>query len=126
MHELSVANSIVESVCEAVLAERSAVVQAVHVRVGALSGVVPRALDFAWSSATAGSRLDGSTLKIEHVAAVAWCPACDAEVELPGVTMRCPDCGAATPRLVRGHELDILSVELADDPRTETEQTTHP
>lgn len=124
MHELSIATRIVESVLEAVEAEQAAVVRAVRVRVGAWSSVVPAALTFAWDAATRGTRLDGAALEIDHVPAAAWCDACRAERELPGDVMklRCPVCGGPTPRLVRGRELDILSLELID----EHESTTHP
>lgn len=115
MHELSIATQIVESVSDAVAAQ-PATVAAVNVRVGAMSGVIPEALQFAWDVAAGGTRLDGSALHIEEVAAAVWCEACDAEREIPGYIMRCPVCGASTPRLVRGKELDILSVELTDEP----------
>lgn len=126
MHELSIANSIVESITEALAdSEPDATVQTVHVRVGAMSGVVPDALDFAWSSAAMGTRLDGAILDIDFVPAAVFCPSCNTEVELPGPIMRCPDCGSPTPKLVRGNELEILSVELNDDP-TSPEQAAHP
>lgn len=116
MHELSIAMSIVESVTAAVADEADATVQAVHVRVGAMSGVVAEALQFAWSEASRGTALAESALRIEWVEAVAWCPSCNAERELPGMTLVCPVCGTKTPQIVRGRELDILSLEVIDAP----------
>ncbi len=114
MHELSVAMSIVESVEAAVAAEGGATITAVHVRVGAYCGVIPEALRFAWDVATANTKLAGSTLAIDEVAAAAYCPTCAAERELPGLRLICPVCGGPTPQLIRGKELDLLSVELDD------------
>jgi hydrogenase nickel incorporation protein HypA/HybF len=114
MHELSIAISIVEHVEAAAAAEPNAAITVVHVRVGAYSGVIPQALRFAWDVATEGTKLAGSTLAIDEVGAAAYCPACDAERELPDLRLVCPACGGPTPRLVRGKELDLLSVELDD------------
>ncbi|MEM1209795.1 MAG: hydrogenase maturation nickel metallochaperone HypA [Planctomycetota bacterium] len=122
---MSIAISIVESV-EGVLAEEAAAstvgaavgvgrVSSVRVMVGAMSGVVPEALEFAWSAATRGTALAGATLAIESVSAAVWCEACSAEREISGIALRCPSCGAMCPELVRGRELEIMSLEMTDD-----------
>ena len=111
MHEMSVAMSIVQSVTDAVSSE-GGVVEAVSVRVGAMSGVIPEALTFAWGAASGGTALAEAQLEIEWVPAVVWCESCAAERELPGMRMVCPTCQARCPQLVRGRELDILSVEM--------------
>jgi hydrogenase nickel incorporation protein HypA/HybF len=114
MHELSIAQSIVESVGGHVAAHGGGRVVAVAVRVGALSGVEAPALAFAWGAATAGTPLAGSRLEVEEVPAEAWCPSCQAERALVSIQrLRCPRCGTPTPRIVRGRELEILEVELA-------------
>lgn len=125
MHELSVAQAIVES-----LAGHDAVgggdrLSAVTVRVGALSGVDPAALRFAWGPATGGTLAAGSRLDLEEVPLAAWCPGCRAERELPGwgvpgrpgrasFRLACPVCGTPTPEVLRGRELEILSMEIAE------------
>jgi len=69
MHELSIALSLVDAVCDELprLGERVSV-RRVVIRVGALSGVVPAALKFAYDVATEGSPIAGSGLDIEEVA----------------------------------------------------------
>jgi hydrogenase nickel incorporation protein HypA/HybF len=66
MHELSIAMSIVE-IAEAE-AERHACtgVQAVHLRLGPISGVAMDALLFSYPLATEGTSLEGSRLVIEE------------------------------------------------------------
>ena len=100
--------SIVTSVAEAV--EEPAAVKAVSVRIGAMAGVIREALDFAWGPATEGSALRGAALEIEWVPAAVWCPACAAEREPAGMRMVCPVCRTRCPQLVRGRELEVLSV----------------
>jgi hydrogenase nickel incorporation protein HypA/HybF len=50
MHELGIAVNIAEMAAEEASRAGAARVAAVHVRVGALSGVVKEALEFAWPS----------------------------------------------------------------------------
>ena len=115
MHELSVANAIVESLGGHEALAGGARVVAVTVRVGALSGVVPAALRFAWGPATEGSFAAGSRLDLEEVPLAAWCPGCRAERELPSLLrLACPVCSAPTPEVRRGRELEILAMEIED------------
>ena len=115
MHELSVAHRLVELVLEALAGEPTPRVRSVRLRLGPFSGVVEQALRFAYGPATAGTALAGSTLEIEEVAPVAFCAECRAERELPDIrSLRCPICGTPTPEVVRGRELEVLSVEVYD------------
>ena len=115
MHELSVANAIVESLGGHEALAGGARVVAVTVRVGALCGVVPAALRFAWGPATEGSFAAGSRLDLEEVPLAAWCPGCRAERELLSLPrLACPVCGAPTPEVRRGRELEILAMEIED------------
>lgn len=68
MHELSLAESLVDLVEERLasdLAGRSVV--AAHLRVGRDSGVMAEAMVFCWQAVTTGTALDGSVLEIEEV-----------------------------------------------------------
>ena len=113
VHELSIAVSIVEAVEEELRRLNEPRALAVIVRVGALTGVVPDALEFAWGPATAATHLAGSALRIEVQDAVVLCPVCAAERTLPTIqTMQCPMCGAPARQIVRGNELQIVGVEV--------------
>jgi len=65
MHELSITMSIVEMALEE-QEQRGARVNAVHIRVGALAGVVADSLLFSWSIACEGTAIEGSRLVIEE------------------------------------------------------------
>ena len=67
MHELSIALSIVEGVTEEAEQRGEAIVRAVHLRLGRLSGVVRESLLFAYEAACAGTKLEGSVLQVEEV-----------------------------------------------------------
>jgi hydrogenase nickel incorporation protein HypA/HybF len=114
MHELSIALSIVEMAAEE--AERRDVrVNAVHLRLGALSGVVKESLLFSYDLACDGTSIEGSRLVIEEVPTVAYCPDCQAERALEaGPRFCCPVCNAPTPEVVRGRELEVVALEIQE------------
>jgi hydrogenase nickel incorporation protein HypA/HybF len=67
MHELSIALSLIDVVCEALpTLGRSASVRSVRVRLGPQSGVVADALRFAFEVAVEDSPLAGAQLEIEE------------------------------------------------------------
>lgn len=110
MHEVSIAEAIVAAVNEAVQGEP---VEQVDVTVGALSGVVASALQFAWEVATAGTALAGSVLVVESVPTTVYCPTC-AEVVEPEVGFLCPACGELCGDVRTGRELEVRSARLRD------------
>ncbi|HEY1496909.1 MAG TPA: hydrogenase maturation nickel metallochaperone HypA [Candidatus Solibacter sp.] len=66
MHELSIAMSIVEVASEEAQRQGGARVEAVHLKLGALSGVVKDALLFSWDLACEDSPIAGAKLEIEE------------------------------------------------------------
>ncbi|MBK6488779.1 MAG: hydrogenase maturation nickel metallochaperone HypA [Gemmatimonadetes bacterium] len=113
MHELSLAQGIVEqAVASAAQADAKRVV-AVHLKIGRLAGVEPGALLFCYDDASKGTMLEGSRLVIHDVPLVVWCAHCLREVELPGVqSLRCPTCQTPCGEILQGRELQIESLEI--------------
>jgi hydrogenase nickel incorporation protein HypA/HybF len=114
MHELSIAMSIVELAEEE--AERRAVqVEAVHLRLGALSGVVKDILLSCYEMACEGTPLQGSHLVIEDVPVVIFCPACRAQRPLSTIQLFCcPECGTPASEVVQGKELEVVALEIQE------------
>ena len=108
MHELSIAESIVDAVCEKAAGRT---VHRVTVRIGALTAVVPDAMRFCFDLACEGTVADGARLEIEHRAGAARCRSCGAEVELADLILLCP-CGSADLAVTAGRELQIVSMEV--------------
>ena len=118
MHELSIAMSIVDIVQEE--AEwRDVKVDAVHLELGPLSGVVAEALLFSYGMACGGTRLEGSRLVIKEVPIEIYCPACNDRRILTSIQwFRCPECGTPTADVLRGKELAITALKVRDEWRT--------
>ncbi len=115
MHELSIAMGIVDAALDE--AQRRGVeVSAVHLRLGALSGVVKDALLFSYEVACQDTPLEGSQLFVEDVPVIVFCAQCQAERELPSVQLfACPECGAPTMDIRRGKELEVFALEVKEE-----------
>jgi hydrogenase nickel incorporation protein HypA/HybF len=112
MHELSIAMSIVE-LAEEEAERRGAQVNAVHLKLGALSGVVKEALLSSYEMACEGTALQGSRLIFEEVPVVVFCPNCQAQRTLSSVQwFSCSECGTPTSEIVQGKELEIVALEI--------------
>lgn len=115
MHELSVALGLLEGVQVTAAREGIARVTAVHVRVGALSGIAPDALAFSWELATEGTIAERSALRIEDVPLVVYCERCGTERKPRAATgLTCPVCTNICPTIVRGRELQLVAMEVPE------------
>ena len=115
MHELSIALSLVDIACDEMSRLGSVRVDAVHVRLGALSGVVRDALLFSFEAAAEGTTLAGARLKIEDVPVTVWCRVCAAERALASVARRrCPICSTVARDVLQGEELELVGLEVVD------------
>lgn len=110
MHELSIAQSLVEMVQQRLPPSVSRVT-AVDLRIGTMAGVVPGALEFCYGIATEGTVLQGSALRIEELPVVIHCPVCATDRVQAGVAFRCPVCGTLSGDIRQGRELDLAAIE---------------
>jgi hydrogenase nickel incorporation protein HypA/HybF len=115
MHELSIAQSILDIVREYVPEPRSAAVQSIKVRLGGLSGVVPESLDFCFSAITSDTSLRQAKLNIERVETQLHCGDCGETSTIEGPIFLCSKCGSPNIKLVSGTELQIVEIELAEN-----------
>jgi hydrogenase nickel incorporation protein HypA/HybF len=113
MHELSIALSMVEMAEEEARQRGGVQVHAIHLKLGQLSGVVKDALLFSYTVACEGTPLEGSSLIIEEVPVIVYCPTCRAQVALASLQrFCCPVCGTLTSEIVQGKELEVVALEI--------------
>ena len=114
MHELSIAMSIVE-MAEEEAGMRGIGVSAVHLKLGALSGVVKDALLGCYEMACEGTLLQGSRLLIEEVPVVIFCQQCQEQQTLGSTQLFCcPQCGIPSSEIVQGKELEVVALETQE------------
>jgi len=114
MHELSIALNILE-MAQAEAERRSVKVNAVHLKLGALSGVVKESLLFSYDVASADTVLKGSRLVIEEVPVAVFCSKCQAQRPVDSVQrLCCTECGTPTSEIVQGKELELVVLEVQE------------
>jgi hydrogenase nickel incorporation protein HypA/HybF len=113
MHELSIAMSIVELAEEEIEKRGGIRINAVHLKLGLLSGVVKDALESSYGLACEGTALAGSRLMIEEVPIVAYCAKCEAPRPVNSVEwFVCPECRAPVSQVLQGKELQVVALEI--------------
>jgi hydrogenase nickel incorporation protein HypA/HybF len=112
MHELSIALAIVDVAAEEAERQGGRVV-AVHLKLGALAGVVKDALVSAFGLAREGTALDRADLVVCEVPVVAFCPTCaGARAPESPHLLCCVSCGTPMPEIIRGRELEVVALEI--------------
>ena len=95
--------------------QRGVNVNAVHLRLGALSGVVKDALLFSYEVACQDTPLAGSRLIIEDVPVTVFCRHCKQNRVLASMqSFTCPDCGTPAGEVVQGKELEVFALEVEE------------
>ncbi len=115
MHELSIAMSIVDMAQEEAERRGQVQVQAVHLRLGLLSGVVKQALLSSYEMACEATPLEGSQLLIEEIPVEVFCPQCELPRAIRSIQwFCCPECGTPTPTVLHGKELEVVALEFKE------------
>jgi hydrogenase nickel incorporation protein HypA/HybF len=107
--------SIVEMAQEELERQGAVEICAVHLRLGLLSGVVKQALLSSYEMACHATPLEGSQLLIEEVPVEVFCPKCELPRAVSSIQwFCCPECGTATPTVLRGKELEVVALEIKE------------
>lgn len=112
MHELTLANSLVELASDHARRNGALRVSSITIRLGVLCGI-SRALYFCFEPASRGTLCEGASLTIIESPVSVFCQNCN-ETKTPRAlyNLRCPDCGRPTPRVLSGREMDLVSIEV--------------
>lgn len=113
MHELSIAQRIIE-VAEQTLNDNNATkVINIRVRIGELSSVNKESLEFCYNVIAKDKEwFNGSSLIIEQVEWLVRCKRCGFEYNPNINLLECPMCGDKEFILLKGNELDLIDMEV--------------
>jgi hydrogenase nickel incorporation protein HypA/HybF len=112
MHEMSLAEGILQLVEATALREKARTVKLVVVEIGKLSTVEPEALDFCFDAVTRGSIAQGAALEMVRVDGVAWCMECAKSVPMQELFSACPQCGSYQMQVTAGTEMRVREIEI--------------
>lgn len=113
MHEVGVMQNALDLALEQAVSQGASRIERLALRIGPLSGVVPEALEFAFSVVTLGTLAEGGELLIEHMPIRAHCRACNLDFEPELLNLECPRCRHFDTTLIGGRELELAYLEIS-------------
>ncbi len=112
MHEMSLAEGVLQIIEDAARAQGFSRVTAVFLEVGRLASVEPEALNFCFDAVTQGTIAEGARLEMLHLPGSAWCMECAQQIELSESQGACPRCGGYQLQITGGTEMRVKELEV--------------
>jgi hydrogenase nickel incorporation protein HypA/HybF len=119
MHELSIANSLLEAACEEAGRRGAVRITRIDCRIGCLRQVDRDLLAEVFDIARQKTTAQDATLSVTTVGTELDCRQCGKKTELETWQFECPSCGSNEVSLSGGDEIELtsLTMELPDDHR---------
>jgi len=112
MHELSIAQSIVDIASEEAVKAEAVSISKIELDIGLLAGIEFDAFDFAWPEAIKDTVLENAERTINKISGKAKCGKCSHIFDMQDYFELCPKCGAFENDVISGKELKIRSIEI--------------
>ena len=114
MHELSIAQSVLEAVKAEAVRHPGTKPAKVGLKIGELASVDPDALRFGFEVLTRDTALEGLQLEIEFCPRRHRCLDCGTEFNVKDFDFRCPGCQSTRNDCISGDQLEIAYLELEE------------
>jgi hydrogenase nickel incorporation protein HypA/HybF len=115
MHELSIAESILEAVRKELASRPGARPTRVGLRIGELAAVDVDSLSFCFEAVLRGTEWEGLVLDARVCAQRRICKDCGNEFAVIEYNASCPACAGSNTRMISGDELDFDYLEVETD-----------
>ena len=112
MHEMSIAEGVIEAVEAAAARERATRVKTVVLEIGRLAAVETEALRFCFEAVARAGIAAGARLEVIDIDATGWCMPCARTVPMQETLSACPECGSFQVQPVTGTEMRIKEIEI--------------
>lgn len=113
MHELGIAQSIIDIALRVVNEHGGGKIARITIQAGELRSIIREQLQFCFEFAAKDTPLEGVRLDVEVVPLVAFCGACRKEFRVRNLDFHCPECRGNSTEILQGKELRVLDLELA-------------
>ncbi|HEY4035752.1 MAG TPA: hydrogenase maturation nickel metallochaperone HypA [Ktedonobacteraceae bacterium] len=117
MHELAIAQSIIDAVGEKAAMCNATRIKSVRLLIGEACGIFIDSLTFSFEMlASFDPMLDGARLLIDEVPHRAHCRHCNGVFAVASFVTQCPACQIWDTEIISGDELQILEMEIETEP----------
>src|SRR5215472_9176608 len=114
MHELGIAQSVLEAVSAEAVRHHGARPVKVAMRIGELAAVDPEALRFAFEALIVDTELEGLELEIETCPRRHRCLDCSTAFLVQDFAFECTHCGSTRNQCISGEKLELAYLELEE------------
>lgn len=114
MHEIGIANSILDAVRTESARHPETEPRKVGIRIGELAGVDSDALKFSFEVLTRGTYLERLELEIINCSRRHRCLVCETEFVVKEYNTQCPQCSAGRTQCISGDELELAYLEMEE------------
>ena len=115
MHEMGIANSILEAVATELRRHPGSRASKVGVRIGELAAIDADSLRFCFDALSRDTDLEGLQLQIEVCPRRHSCDPCSETFAVHDYEFACPKCGSLQTRFVSGDELELAYLEVEEN-----------
>ncbi|MDR3093402.1 MAG: hydrogenase maturation nickel metallochaperone HypA [Bacteroidales bacterium] len=112
MHELSIAQSMVELAEQQARQHNAEAIEELELEIGCLAGIELFALDFALESSVKGTMLENARIVRRHIDGQGRCGDCEAVFTVSTLFTPCPVCGSYAVNILKGKELRLKSIVI--------------
>jgi hydrogenase nickel incorporation protein HypA/HybF len=112
VHEMSIAQSLIDILREEMLTHNAKTLRSVRLNIGQMSAIVPDALSFCFQIITGGTELEGARLIMDIIPLMGYCNECEKEFEIKDYAFLCPSCGSTKINTIGGQDLSIVEIEV--------------
>jgi hydrogenase nickel incorporation protein HypA/HybF len=112
MHEMSIAQSLIQILQEEMAKHGAATLRSVRLSIGEMSAIVPESLSFCFEIITQGTPLEGAKLLMDRIPLKGYCPDCDQPFDIKDFVFICPTCRSPNIETIEGQELSIVEMEV--------------
>jgi hydrogenase nickel incorporation protein HypA/HybF len=111
MHEMSIAQSILDIIFQESQNHKVSRVLSVSLKLGELSAVQSESLRFCFELLSKGTLVEGAKLDIERVQVTCQCQECGSKFSVQELVFTCPSCNSPKIDMLSGRELSVESFE---------------
>ena len=112
MHEMSIAQGLIDVLKEEMLKHNAKSLRSVRLNIGQMTAIVPDALSFCFQVITDGTEFEGAKLIMDIIPLLGHCSACQEEFEIMDYAFVCPSCGSTNINTIGGRDLSIVEMEV--------------
>lgn len=112
MHEMSLAEGMIQLIEDQAKVQNFSEVTLVHLDIGKLSNVEVEAMRFCFDAVCKNTLAEGAELKISQSPGIGWCMDCECQVAYQQLYQPCPHCDGHKIQITGGNEMLIKELEV--------------